>query len=115
MTPSGALKGRISTAIVQLMHDYTGRGPTQARTYIADDLVTIVLRETMTSAETNLVAAGQDEFVLELRHKFQMAMKKDSVAMVEGLTDRKVVAYMSTNNIDPDVAAEIFMLEPEEG
>jgi uncharacterized protein YbcI len=115
MTPSGALKGRISTATVQLMHDYTGRGPTQARTYIADDLVTIVLRETMTSAETNLVAAGHDAFVLELRHKFQMAMKKDSVAMVEGLTDRKVVAYMSTNNIDPDVAAEIFMLEPEEG
>jgi uncharacterized protein YbcI len=114
-SPPGALKNEISSAIVQLLHDYTGRGPAGARTYVADDLVTVVLRDTMTAGETNLVSAGHEAFVLELRHKFQMAMKDDSVEVIERLTGRNVVAFMSTNNIEPDIAAEIYMLEPETG
>jgi hypothetical protein len=27
-------------------------------------------------------------------------------------TGRKVIAFMSDNHIDPDVAAEVFLLEP---
>src|SRR5436853_6733798 len=74
--PPGELKNRISNAVVQLMHDYTGRGPTRARTYLDDDLVTILLRDTMTVAETNLADAGQENFVMELRQKFQQSMKR---------------------------------------
>jgi len=32
---------------------------------------------------------------------------------VEDATGRKVIAFMSQNHIDPDMAAEIFVLEPE--
>lgn len=112
-TPPGELKNRISNAIVQLLHDYTGRGPTRARTYIGDDLVTVVLRDTMTPGEKSLVAAGHDVFVLDLRQKFQMAMQNDLVEMIEQLTERKVAVFMSTNSVEPDAAAELFVLEPQ--
>jgi uncharacterized protein YbcI len=111
--PPGALKSQISTGIVKLLHAYTGRGPTKARTYIADDLVTVVFRDTMTPGEQKLVAAGEGDAVLSLRHKYQMAMKDDSIALIEELTGRRVTAFMSANHIAPDAAAEIYMLEPD--
>jgi uncharacterized protein YbcI len=47
-----------------------------------------------------------------MRHRFQQAMREDLIAVVERQMQRKVVAFMSDNHIDPDVAAEIFVLEP---
>jgi uncharacterized protein YbcI len=31
---------------------------------------------------------------------------------IEGLTGRKVTGFMSDNHIDPDIAVEVFILEP---
>jgi hypothetical protein len=39
-------------------------------------------------------------------------MRDDLVAVVERATERKVVAFMSQNHIDPDLAVEVFVLEP---
>ena len=39
-------------------------------------------------------------------------MRDDLVAAVELLTERNVIAFMSTNHLDPDMGAEIFVLEP---
>lgn len=103
---------RISTAAVHLLREYTGRGPTKARTLINDDLVTIVLADTLTKGECKLVETGLADRVLELRGDFQMAMREDLVAVVEVNLERKVIAFMSQNHIDPDLAVEIFVLEP---
>jgi len=40
---SGSLTAAISTAIVKLMRDYTGRGPMKARTTIRDNVVLVML------------------------------------------------------------------------
>jgi hypothetical protein len=40
-------------------------------------------------------------------------MRSDCVAAIEALTHRTVIAFMSTNHIEPDLAAEVFVLEPE--
>lgn len=45
----------ISTAAVQLLHEYTGRGPTKAKTLINDDVVTLLLADTLTKGERNSV------------------------------------------------------------
>ncbi len=58
---------------------------------------------------------GHSGRVLEVRSDFQSAMSQDLIALVEGQIDRKVVAFMSNNNIDPDLSVEIFMLSPELG
>jgi uncharacterized protein YbcI len=104
----------ISTAAVQLLHEYTGRGPTKAKTLINDDVVTILLADTLTRGERKLVDNGHSERVIELRHDYQMVMRDDLVAVVERQLDRKVIAFMSQNHVDPDLAVEVFVLGPEE-
>jgi uncharacterized protein YbcI len=102
----------ISTSAVQLLHDRTGRGPTKAKTTITDNLVTILLADTLTPGERHLADNGRGERVLALRHDFQQVMRDDFVGIVERQLDRKVVAFMSQNHIDPDLAVEVFVLEP---
>ena len=36
-------------------------------------------------------------------------------AEIEALTGRKVVGFMSDNHVDPDLAVEVFVLEPPAG
>ena len=104
----------ISTSTVRLLHEYTGRGPTKAKTLVNDDVVTIVLADTLTKGETTLVEKGKADRVLQLRHDYQIAMRDDLVAIVERQLDRKVIAFVSQNHIDPDLAVEVFILEPDE-
>jgi uncharacterized protein YbcI len=103
----------ISTSTVQLVREYTGRGPTKAKTVINDAMVTVLLAETLTKGERKLVEKGQSERVLQLRHDYQLAMREDLIEIVERQLDRNVVAFMSQNHIDPDLAIEVFVLEPQ--
>ena len=104
----------ISTAVVQLLHEYTGRGPTKAKTVINEDLVTILLADTLTKGERTLVDNGHRDRVIQLRHDYQLVMRNDLIAIVERQLQRKVIAFMSNNHIDPDLAVEVFVLEPAE-
>jgi len=116
-TEDGPTRGSISTAIsnavVRLMSEYTGRGPTKARTALSRDLVTVVLQDTLTKGERSLATAGKQDLVLQMRQQFQRTMRDDLVAAVEMILERKVIAFMSDNHIDPDMAVETFILEPE--
>jgi uncharacterized protein YbcI len=110
--PSSA-GAQISDAAVRLVRDYTGRGPPRAHTTINNDSVMILLGDTLTKGERRLVEGGREQSVLQFRHDFQMVMRTDLVAIVEDTMQRKVVAFMSQNHIDPDLAVEVFVLEPE--
>jgi uncharacterized protein YbcI len=103
----------ISTSAVRLLHEYTGRGPTKAKTRINEDVVTVVLADTLSKGERKLVENGHADRVLQLRHDYQLVMRDDLVAVVERQLDRKVVAFMSQNHVDPDLAVEVFVLEPD--
>ena len=105
-------RAMISTAAVQLLHEYTGRGPTKAKTLINENVVTILLSDTLTNGERKLVDSGRGDRVLQLRHDYQLTMREDLIAIVERQLDRKVIAFMSQNHIDPDLAVEVFVLEP---
>ena len=106
----GSVASAISNSIRQLVADYTGRGPTRARTTIRDNLVVVLLEDTLTKGERRLVTKGRDHRVIDYRREFQDAMREDAIASVEQLTGRKVTAFMSANHIDPDLAAEVFVL-----
>jgi uncharacterized protein YbcI len=77
-------------------------------------VVTVLLADTLTKGERRLVESGPSERVLQLRHDFQFAMRDDLVGLVECELERKVIAFMSQNHIDPDLAVEVFVLEPAE-
>jgi len=107
----GQLAAAISTAVVHVLSEHTGRGPTKARTVLDQDVVVVILHESMTKAERTLVHAGKDSEVMQLRRTYQETMQTDLVAAVERLTERRVVAFMSANHIEPDAAAEVFLLD----
>jgi uncharacterized protein YbcI len=109
----GAVSAALSNAVVGLVREYTGRGPTRARASISRDLVSVVMADTLTKAERRLVERGKSDRVLQIRHEFQRTMRDDLVAAVEKITERKVIAFMSDNHIDPDMAVETFVLQPE--
>ena len=108
----GVLAASISNGIVSLMHRYTGRGPVRARTTIDDNLIVCVLGATLTKFEQHLVEDGRDEVVLSGRRAIQDTFEADAISLVEELTDRDVVAFMSNNHVDPDLAVEVFVLAP---
>lgn len=108
----GPMTAEISNRIVHLMRETTGRGPTRARTYYGDDLVVCVVQDTLTPGERVLVDHGEGDAVLALRHRWQQVMREDAVAAVEEITGRGVIAFMSDNHVDPDVATETFILAP---
>lgn len=109
--PGSSLNVTISNAIVGLLREYTGRGPTKARTTIRDNLVVVLLEQNLTKGEKVLVEKGRGENVLTLRHAFQEAMREEACAKVAEITGRKVLAMMSSNHIDPDLGAELFLLD----
>jgi hypothetical protein len=41
-----------------------------------------------------------------------MVMRDELIEVVERELDRKVIAFMSDNHIDPDLAVEVFVLQP---
>jgi uncharacterized protein YbcI len=109
--PSGQLNAAVSSAVVGLFSKHVGRGPTKARTTIDGNLVVVLLRDGMTTAERSLVRAGREAEVQQVRRAFQDTMKADLVETVERLTNGTVSAFMSANHSEPDVAAEIFIMD----
>jgi uncharacterized protein YbcI len=105
---------QISTGLVQLHSRYYGKGPTKAKTHLVDDTVVCILRGGFTTVERTLLDTGQIESVYQMRRSFQQAMEEDFRRIVEEATGRKVIAYMSSIHVDPDLAVELFVLEPLE-
>jgi uncharacterized protein YbcI len=109
----GALQAAISEAVVRLLAESTGRGPTKARTTIDGDLIVVVLQNALTPGERFLADDDRGEQVLDMRRAYQDAISTDAIVAIEDLTGRTVTAFMSANHIDPDLAAEVFILNPQ--
>jgi uncharacterized protein YbcI len=99
-TTSGELASQLSNAIVALMAEYTGRGATQSRTYVHENLIVCVMHDSLTKGERSLVSDGKKEAVLEIRSTYQQTMRPELIDIVERLTGRKVAAFMSANHVD---------------
>jgi uncharacterized protein YbcI len=99
--------------MTRLHAEYYGRGPTKAKTVIAEDLVVVVLEETFTRAERTLVDRGEVDAIQQIRRRFQQQMKQEFTAVVEQATGRTVRAFMSETHLEEDVSVEIFLLSEE--
>jgi uncharacterized protein YbcI len=103
---------QISTGLVQLHSRYYGKGPTKAKTHMVNDTVVCILRGGFTTVERTLLETGEVESVYQMRRSFQQAMEEEFRRIVEESTGREVIAYMSSIHVDPDLAVELFVLEP---
>jgi len=103
----------ISNAIVQIHKEGYGKGATRARTRMMEDTIVVELDDVLTRVEQTLASAGRQDQVRETRQVFQQAHRDVFVAAVERITGRRVRAFMSQIHFDPDVAVEVFLLDPE--
>lgn len=110
----GAKLAAISKLTVRLFGQYTGRGPTRARTVIDGDMVIVVLHDTLTAGELSLADNDQVEIVLATRRVFQAVMGTELIAGVEQILQRDVLAHLGAQHVDPDIAIAVFMLVPSE-
>jgi uncharacterized protein YbcI len=114
-TPGYSLPAAISRHVVRLFSEYTGRGPTKARTMISDTVIVCVTHDTLTKGERRLVEEGEADLVITVRRKFQSTMREDLVSGIELLTGRTVLSFMSDHDADHDYAAEVFVLDGAPG
>ena len=112
-TTTGPHSLAISNHVVRLLSEYTGRGPTKARTHFSENLITVVVQDLLTKGERSLIRDGKADLVLETRRAYQLTMRDDFTAGIEEITGRQVIAFLSANHIDPDIAIESFMLAPQ--
>jgi uncharacterized protein YbcI len=109
--PDGGVLAAISNAVVQTMKREVGKGPTKAKTYVADRYVFVVLQEVLTTAEKGLLEAGQDELVRAgRRHLHERAMPAVR-AEIEAQLGRRVSGGMTQVLVDTDTQIQVFVLE----
>jgi uncharacterized protein YbcI len=104
----------ISESLVSLHREYYGKGPTKAKTFQVNDTVLCLLQGGFTVVEKTLIEDGRAEAVHDIRRTFQAAMEERFTSVVETALERKVLAYMSQVHHDPDISAELFVLESRE-
>jgi uncharacterized protein YbcI len=110
-TSRGTTLANISRRLVVLHKEFYGKGPTKARTYVQDDIVLVLMRGGYTRVEETLIRDGRIDAVQRQRDAFQQVMHDRFVAVVEEELGRKVAAFMSNSHHDPDLMAELFVLE----
>ena len=107
------LSGRLATSVVRWYHDRFGRGPTEAKAYLLDRYVLVVLGQVQTEVERSLVERGELESVEVLRRRVRQTFADELNAMVEEHVGRKVRATLSDHNATANTTALLFVLEPE--
>jgi uncharacterized protein YbcI len=70
-----------------------------------------LMNEVLTPAEKSLTRTGQVDAVNHIHQLFQETMADQFREAVERLTGRRALAVIGGNHIDPDVAAELFVLD----
>jgi uncharacterized protein YbcI len=108
----GELNAAITREVVRIHTAAIGRGPKKSYSFHSGDILITVLLEVLTPAEQNLVSYDEGDAVLAMRRLSQQAMAEEMKASVARLTGRKVLAFMSDNHLDPDMAVQVFFLEP---
>jgi uncharacterized protein YbcI len=88
----GRLLAEITNRIVAFMREHYGRGPIKAKTYVLDNLIVCVLTDGFTAIERTMMEGGYTE-------------------MIEALTGRKVLAFLSQAHVEPDLTIEIFLMD----
>lgn len=107
----GKLLSEITNRIVAFMREHYGRGPIKAKTYVLDNLIVCVLSDGFTAIERTMMRGGEPDRVLEMRRDFQRLMKERYSEMVQELTGRKVLAFLSQAHVEPDLTIEVFLMD----
>ena len=101
----------VNEAMIGLHERYHGRKPVTSRTtMLGDDLLACLMGDVYTNVEKTMIELQRQAMVRETRSAFQQAMEHRFIATVERLARRKVVKFISTTHVGPDLELELFVL-----
>jgi uncharacterized protein YbcI len=108
-----ALLGAVTDAMIALHERYHHRVPVTAKTLmLGDDLLACVMGGVYTDVEKTMIEVQRGPTVQETRSAFQNAMQHRFIDVVERLSGRGVLAFISNQHIGPDIEIELFVLKP---
>jgi uncharacterized protein YbcI len=108
-----ALLAAVTAAMIALHERYHHRVPVTAKTLLlGDELLACVMGGVYTDVEKTMIELQRTIIVQETRSAFQLAMQHKFVSVVERLSGRNVLAFISNQHVGPDIEIEIFMLWP---
>jgi uncharacterized protein YbcI len=107
----GQLNSALAKALSRIQTEHLDLDPANATAFHHVNIVVVVMRDVLNHAEKHLAQNGGHGDVAQVRHLFQQEMETDFRAAMERLTGQKVIAFLSANNLEPDLAAEIFILD----
>ncbi len=108
----GELNAAVTRELVRIHTAAIGRGPRKSYSFHNGDTLITVMLGVLTRAEQTLVSYGEGEAVLAMRRLSQRAMAAEMESVVARLTGCEVLATMSDNHLDPDMAVQVFILTP---
>ena len=111
----GQIEADISEAIIKFEKEYMGRGPTETKTHIIDDLVLVRLKGILTPAEYQLAKAENSprvrELIKQVRHELLERGRPLLEAVIHDLTGQKTVSLHTDVSTITGERVIIFALE----
>ena len=111
----GEMRAALSNALVALVKEHWGKGPTAAKSFLNDEYVLTVFEGGLIRNEETMLEAGHHDLVRVYRLAFQQVIREQMVSTVERITGRKVLDYHSQIVFDPVRGFEIFVLDAPVG
>jgi uncharacterized protein YbcI len=107
------VRDEVAREILRIYEESYGTGAANAETLVGDNWVIVVLDGLeLLPNEKFLVDNGQQETVMEVRTRYQHAIRSSFSAAIERATGRTVIGFASTTSIEePRFMAEVFKLE----
>ncbi len=105
------LLSAVTAEMVGLHERYHHRLPANAKTQLLEnDLLACVLGGVYTDVEKTMIEMERVTVVRETRSAFQDAMQHRFIDVVERLSGRDVLAFISNSHVGPDLEIELFVL-----
>ena len=111
----GEVRAALSNALVALVKEHWGKGPTAAKSVLNDEYVLTIFEGGLIRNEETMLAAGHTDLVRLYRLAFQQVIREEMCSTVERITGRKVLDYHSQIVFDPVRAFEMFVLDAPVG
>ena len=107
----GELNAAVTREVIRVQNESHGRGPKKAYSFHNGNVLVTILEEVLTPAERKLAGNGESEAVLRMRSLYQRSMAEELKKGIEAITGCGVVAFLSDNHLEPDIAVETFILD----
>lgn len=101
----------VSREVVGVLKETVGRGPTQAKTFLNDDCILVLLREGHTKTEGTMFAGGAARQVAQDRVDLSEMIREPLTEVIERNVGRKVVGFLSSSQQEPDLVSFVFVFE----